>query len=118
MKNTLLAFLLFCSCALLAQNVQTTPGAAGGGGSGTINAGATNIIPKYTASTTLDDSLLSDDGTSLTYNATGGGKWCPSGATSGIFCCRFPRRSLRTTGLCQGLTAWVASSLTAPASLD
>jgi hypothetical protein len=90
MKNTLLAFLLFCSCALLAQNVQTTPGAAGGGGSGTINAGATNIIPKYTASTTLDDSLLSDDGTSLTYNATGGGKWCPSGATSGIFCWQVP----------------------------
>lgn len=43
-----------------------------GGGSGTINSGVTNIIPKYTASTTIDDSLLSDDGTTLTYGGTGG----------------------------------------------
>jgi len=41
-------------------------------GSGTINSGVTNIIPKYTASTTIDDSLLSDDGTTLTYGGTGG----------------------------------------------
>lgn len=43
-----------------------------GGGSGTINAGATNAIPKYVASTTIDDSLLSDDATTLTYTGTGG----------------------------------------------
>lgn len=41
-------------------------------GSGTINSGVTNVIPKYTASTTLDDSLLSDNGTTLTYTGTGG----------------------------------------------
>ena len=41
-------------------------------GSGTINSGATNAIPKYTASTTIDDSLLSDDATTLTYTGTGG----------------------------------------------
>lgn len=41
-------------------------------GSGTINSGVTNVIPKYTASTTLDDSLLSDDGTTLAYTGTGG----------------------------------------------
>jgi hypothetical protein len=47
-------------------------GAGGGGGSGTINSGVTNVIPKYTASTTIDDSLASDDGTTLTYSGTGG----------------------------------------------
>lgn len=45
---------------------------SGGGGSGTINSGATNTIPKYTASTTIDDSLLSDDATTLAYTGTGG----------------------------------------------
>jgi len=44
----------------------------GGGGSGTINSGVTNVIPKYTASTTLDDSLLTDDGTTLGYTGSGG----------------------------------------------
>jgi hypothetical protein len=47
-------------------------GAGGGGGSGTINSGATNTIPKYVGATTIDDSLLSDDGTTLTYSGTGG----------------------------------------------
>lgn len=41
-------------------------------GSGTITAGVTNVIPKYTAATTVDDSLLSDDGTTLTYAGAGG----------------------------------------------
>lgn len=41
-------------------------------GSGTINSGTTNNLPKYTAATTLDDSLLSDDGTTLTYTGSGG----------------------------------------------
>lgn len=45
---------------------------AGGGGSGTINAGVTNAIPKYVASTTIDDSLASDDGTTFAYSGTGG----------------------------------------------
>jgi hypothetical protein len=53
---------------------------AGGGGSGTINSGVTNIIPKYTASTTIDDSLLSDDGTTLTYTGTGGLSLSTTGA--------------------------------------
>lgn len=44
----------------------------GGGGSGTINAGATNAIPKYIASTTIDDSLAADDATTFTYSGTGG----------------------------------------------
>lgn len=44
----------------------------GAGGSGTINSGVTNIISKYTASTTLDDSLLSDNGTTLSYSGSGG----------------------------------------------
>lgn len=46
--------------------------AACSSGGGTINAGATNTIPRYTASTTLDDSLLSDDGTTLVYTGSGG----------------------------------------------
>jgi hypothetical protein len=50
----------------------TCTGCPSGGGSGTINSGVTNIIPKYTASTTIDDSLLSDDGTTLSYSGTGG----------------------------------------------
>lgn len=41
-------------------------------GSGTINSGVTNVLSKYTAATTLDDSLLSDDGTTLSYTGTGG----------------------------------------------
>lgn len=41
-------------------------------GSGTINSGVTNVLSKYTAATTLDDSLLSDDGTTLTYTGSGG----------------------------------------------
>jgi len=41
-------------------------------GSGTINSGVTNAIPKYTAATTIDDSLLTDDGTTLSYTGTGG----------------------------------------------
>lgn len=41
-------------------------------GAGTINSGATNTIPKYTAATTIDDSLLTDDGTTLVYAGTGG----------------------------------------------
>ncbi len=45
---------------------------AGGGGSGTITSGATNTIPKYTAATTVDDSLASDDGTTFAYSGTGG----------------------------------------------
>lgn len=51
-------------------------------GSGTISSGVTNAIPKYTASTTLDDSLLSDDGTTLTY--TGSGGIVSSGSATGI----------------------------------
>jgi hypothetical protein len=50
----------------------TCPG-GGGGGSGTINSGVENVIPKYTAvATTIDDSLLSDNGTKLDYSGTGG----------------------------------------------
>lgn len=51
-----------------------------GGGSGTINSGVTNIIPKYIAATTVDDSLFSDDGTTGTY--TGSGGFSASGFTS------------------------------------
>jgi hypothetical protein len=34
--------------------------------------GTTNYLPKFTGATTLGDSLLSDDGTTLTYAGTGG----------------------------------------------
>jgi hypothetical protein len=44
----------------------------GGGGSGTITAGTTNQIPKYTAATTVGNSLLADNGTTLTYTGSGG----------------------------------------------
>lgn len=53
-------------------NLIQAAAACGSGGGGTITSGATNAIPKYTASTTLDDSLLSDDATTLTYSGTGG----------------------------------------------
>lgn len=39
---------------------------------GTMSSGTTNRLPKYTAATTIADSLLSDDGTTLTYTGTGG----------------------------------------------
>lgn len=42
------------------------------GGAGTISSGTTNRIPKYTAATTIGNSLLSDDGTTLTYTGSGG----------------------------------------------
>lgn len=41
-------------------------------GSGTISSGTTNTLPKYTAATTVGNSLLSDDATTLTYTGTGG----------------------------------------------
>lgn len=43
-----------------------------GSGSGTISSGTTNTLPKYTASTTIGNSLLSDDATTLLYTGTGG----------------------------------------------
>ncbi len=78
----------------------------GGGGSGTINSGVTNIIPKYTASTTIDDSLLSDNGTVLSYGGAGG--IVSSGSAAGFF------------GIGQGTTQGTSSQkigLTAPTSV-
>lgn len=46
-----------------------TPSASG---SGTVSAGTTNRLAKYTASTTVGDSAATDDGTTLTYTGTGG----------------------------------------------
>ncbi|MBZ5566668.1 MAG: discoidin domain-containing protein [Acidobacteriia bacterium] len=77
-----------CSAGQHVSSVNTSTGAltcsadSGGGGSGAISNGATNAIPKYTAATTLDDSLLSDDGTTLSYSGTGGIA-VPQLATSG-----------------------------------
>jgi len=45
----------------------------GGAACGAISgSGTTNYLPKFTGATTLGDSLLSDDGTTLTYAGTGG----------------------------------------------
>lgn len=55
--------------ASVAEAQHITPS---GSGTGTISSGVTNIIPKYTAATTIDDSLASDDGTTLTYSGTSG----------------------------------------------
>lgn len=52
--------------------------ALGGGGAGTITAGTTNFIPKYTAATTIGNSLLDDGATTantLTYTGTAGAKF-------------------------------------------
>lgn len=62
------------------NHIAAAAACGSGGGSGTINSGATNTIPKYTASTTIDDSLLSDDGTTLTYTGSGGFSLTGSGA--------------------------------------
>ncbi len=53
-------------------NMQCTAGCDGNAASGTITSGTTNVLSKYTAATTLGNSLLSDDGTTLTYTGTGG----------------------------------------------
>lgn len=43
-----------------------------GPGTGSISAGTTNILTKYTSPTTLGNSLLSDSGSILSYAGTGG----------------------------------------------
>lgn len=43
-----------------------------GSGSGTISAGTTNRLPKYTAGTTIGNSLASDDTVTFSYSGTGG----------------------------------------------
>jgi len=53
-------------------NNATIQFGTGGGGSGTVSAGTTNTLSKYTATTTVGDSLLTDDGTTLAYSGTGG----------------------------------------------
>lgn len=55
--------------------------AISGSGSGTVS-GTTNKIAKFTAPTTAGDSLLSDDGTTLTYTGTGGAS-APKVTTTG-----------------------------------
>lgn len=52
--------------------VYATSGSSSGGGSGTISPGSTNTLPKYTASTTVGNSLATDNGTTLSYSGTGG----------------------------------------------
>jgi hypothetical protein len=61
-------------------------------GSGTISSGTTNTLPKYTAATTIGNSLFTDDGTTGKYTGSGGfsltgssvsGKLTLSGITSG-----------------------------------
>lgn len=51
-------------------------------GGGTISSGTTNRLPKYTAATTIGNSLLSDDGTALSYTGTGGASF--SGTNGGL----------------------------------
>lgn len=43
-----------------------------GSGSGTVSSGTTNTLSKYTGSTTVGNSLWTDDGTTTTYSGTGG----------------------------------------------
>jgi hypothetical protein len=88
------------------MEMQSTLGNAAAG-SGTINSGVTNIVPKYTAATTLDDSLLSDDGTTLTYSGTGGvstsgsgsGTITLSGSTSGTYVIKAAATAANASGL-------------------
>lgn len=51
-------------------------------GAGTVGPGTINTIAKFTGSTTVDDSLLTDDGTTLTYSGTGG--FSATGSATGI----------------------------------
>lgn len=70
--------------------MQSTLGNAPSG-SGTVASGTINKVAKYTAGTTVGDSLITDDGTTMTYAGTGGitsagtatGVLTATGATSG-----------------------------------
>ncbi len=74
-------------------NGSTVGPLAAAGGSGTVSSGTVNRLSKYTGSTTVGNSLVSDDGTTLTYTGTGGISLTSSltgiitlpGATSGNF---------------------------------
>lgn len=57
------------STFLRGDGTCNTPSGAGNVVAGTLTA---NVIPKATAATTIADSLLTDDGTTLTYGGTGG----------------------------------------------
>lgn len=76
MKKLLLFLLLVGACA--AQTIPAVPGvysltgSSGSSGSGTVSSGTTNHLSKYTAATTVGDSLAADDGTTLTYTGSGG----------------------------------------------
>lgn len=79
--------------ANLSNPLGGSGGSGSGGGSGTVASGSTNTLAKYTATTTVGNSLVSDDGTTLTYSGTGGiaatgtatGILTVTGATSGHF---------------------------------
>ena len=93
MKRLYLIFLALAVSAL----AQTIPadvgvfnlvGGAGGGGSGTISSGTVNQLPKYTAATTIGNSLFSDTGTAGAYTGTGGftaASFIGSGTTPAAF---------------------------------
>jgi hypothetical protein len=69
------------------------------GGTGTINA-----LPKFTASTTIGNSLLTDDGTTLGYTGTGGISFNPGDGKAGIeYLGQGTAQALGTTAI--GLTA-------------
>lgn len=60
----------------------STVGPLAAGGSGTVSSGTTNTLAKYTAATTVGDSLITDDGTTMTYSGTGG--IASSGSATGV----------------------------------
>jgi hypothetical protein len=64
--------LLIAMLLTVAAFGQSSGSQPGGGGSGTITSGTINTVSKYTAATTLGNSALTDDGTTLTYSGSGG----------------------------------------------
>lgn len=80
----------------------STIGPLAAGGSGTVSSGTTNTVAKYTASTTVGNSLLTDDATTLTYSGTGG--IVTSGAASGL---------LTLNGVTSGKTIYTTADATA-----
>jgi len=60
------------SLGLISNPLGRNASTGGAGGSGTVSSGTTNVLAKYTAATTVGDSLFTDTGTTATYTGTGG----------------------------------------------
>lgn len=79
-----LLFLIVMVGSILLGGWQINNG--GGGGSGTVSSGSTNVLAKYTGSTTVGNSSITDNGTSIATS-----EWFDNSAatTSGAACSTF-----------------------------